>query len=55
MYMLGENFIDLFFSDFVHTILSADYLFLWSAAQLLGPPPHIGDRQISLLHKKFSI
>jgi ER lumen protein retaining receptor len=29
MYMLGENFIDLFFSDFVHTILSADYLFLW--------------------------
>jgi len=29
MYMLGENFIDLFISDLVHTILSADYLFLW--------------------------
>lgn len=29
MYMLGENFLDLFISDLVHTILSADYLFLW--------------------------
>lgn len=29
MYMLGENFIDLFISDLVHTVLSADYLFLW--------------------------
>lgn len=29
MYMLGENFIDLFISDLVHTILSADYLFMW--------------------------
>jgi len=29
MYMLGENFVDLFISDLVHTILSADYLLLW--------------------------
>ena len=34
MYMLGENFIDLFISDLVHTILSADYLFLWFSRRL---------------------
>lgn len=29
MYFLGEHFLQLLFADVVHTILSADYLYLW--------------------------
>lgn len=36
MYLLGENFVDLFFSDLVHTILSADYLYLWCRKLRVG-------------------
>lgn len=29
MYFLGEHFLQLFFSDVLHTLLSADYMYLW--------------------------
>mmetsp|Transcript_32088 Transcript_32088/g.73335 ORF Transcript_32088/g.73335 Transcript_32088/m.73335 type:complete len:221 (-) Transcript_32088:73-735(-) len=29
MYLLGEHFLQLFFADVCHTLLSADYLWLW--------------------------
>mmetsp|Transcript_55706 Transcript_55706/g.156300 ORF Transcript_55706/g.156300 Transcript_55706/m.156300 type:complete len:219 (+) Transcript_55706:149-805(+) len=29
MYILGENFLELFFADICHTLLSADYMYLW--------------------------
>lgn len=29
MYFLGEHFLQLFFADVLHTLLSADYMYLW--------------------------
>lgn len=29
MYFIGENFLQLLFADVLHTLLSADYLYLW--------------------------
>jgi len=29
MYFLGEHFLQLFFADICHTLLSADYMYLW--------------------------
>mmetsp|Transcript_39852 Transcript_39852/g.70070 ORF Transcript_39852/g.70070 Transcript_39852/m.70070 type:complete len:221 (-) Transcript_39852:198-860(-) len=29
MYFIGENFLQLLFADILHTLLSADYMFLW--------------------------
>mmetsp|Transcript_60418 Transcript_60418/g.155732 ORF Transcript_60418/g.155732 Transcript_60418/m.155732 type:complete len:221 (+) Transcript_60418:111-773(+) len=29
MYFLGEHFLQLFFADILHTLLSADYMYLW--------------------------
>jgi len=29
MFMLGEHFLQLFFADVLHTIMSADYMYLW--------------------------
>merc|ERR1719432_612695 len=29
MYFLGEHFLQLFFADILHTVLAADYMYLW--------------------------
>merc|ERR1712151_200851 len=29
MYFLGEHFLQLFLADIIHTVLSADYMYLW--------------------------
>lgn len=29
MYLLGEHFLQIFFADVLHTLLSADYMYLW--------------------------
>merc|ERR1719454_588401 len=51
MYFLGENFLQLLFADILHTLLSADYMYLWLRKLRYGVRGHLFRKPPSLTYR----